>query len=781
MMPHYVSTEAVALSEFSTRRALEHVKELSKEPHYASSENHKTVANYIEKQLRQLGLEVQIQEGTTFSDWGNLVKSHNIMARIKGTTNDKALLLLSHYDSAPHSFSHGAADDASGISVILEGIRAFLYNKTAHKNDIIIVFTDAEELGLNGAALFVTKSPWAKDVGVAVNFEARGTSGPGYMLMEVNHGNSGMVDAFAEANPLYPVSNSLMYSIYKMLPNDTDLTVFREQGKIQGFNFAFIDDHFNYHTAQDDYEHLSIETLAHQGSYLMPLLGYFCNSNLGTLRSNEDQVYFNTPLGFYHYSFWWNFVLLAIAIVLFLLLVFIGVGKRILIPKDMGKGFIFLLGALLTAAVLAFFGWRTVLAIYPEYSEILQGFTYNGHAYIAAFVFLSIGVSFFFYSRSRSEIQTGSYTVAPLLLWLLVNLGLAVFLPGAGFFIIPVFFSLLMFGFYIVTQRMNALLNTLLAIPSFFIFVPFIVMFPIGLGLKILVGSAALTVLVFGLLLPLFGSFARKGLWGALFLVASVGCFVYAHVNSAFETGKAKPNSLVYVYDADHDTAVWATYDANLDEWTKTYLTENPKDAVALNKLPIFSKYNTAFTYSYEASVRDIPEPSITFETDSVAGNQRYLKIRIASTRKVNRYDIFANEGMICYNLKANGATPLGQKGSMYQRKGKKLLGYYAVDNEPLVLQFSISKNTPLDMDLLESSFDLMSNPLFIMKKRDNWMMPKPFVLTDAIIVHKKIVETSRSTVPVSVHKNFSLHTTTTADTIPDGDEEIEVSKPSGQ
>jgi hypothetical protein len=46
-----------------------------------------------------------------------------------------------------------------------------------------------------------------------------------------------------------------------MLPNDTDLTVFREQN-IQGYNFAFIDDHYNYHTAQDDINHLDKNTLA---------------------------------------------------------------------------------------------------------------------------------------------------------------------------------------------------------------------------------------------------------------------------------------------------------------------------------------------------------------------------------------------------------------------------------------------------------------------------------------------------------------------------------------
>ena len=82
-------------------------------------------------------------------------------------------------------------------------------------------------LGLNGAALFVTEHPWAKDVGTVLNFEARGTSGPSYMLMEANQGNKNLIKDFAAAAPQYPVTNSLMYSIYKMLPNDTDLTVFR--------------------------------------------------------------------------------------------------------------------------------------------------------------------------------------------------------------------------------------------------------------------------------------------------------------------------------------------------------------------------------------------------------------------------------------------------------------------------------------------------------------------------------------------------------------------------
>src|SRR5690606_9323036 len=138
---------------------------------------------------------------------------------------------------------------------------------------------------------------------------------------------------FSKASPRFPVANSLMYSIYKMLPNDTDLTVFREQGKIQGFNFAFIDSHYNYHTQQDDADHLDLSSLEHQGSYLVPLLKYFGSADLGKLDADDDNVYFSTPVGFMNYPFGWNMPLLTISGVLFAFLVFIGLGKRTLIPS----------------------------------------------------------------------------------------------------------------------------------------------------------------------------------------------------------------------------------------------------------------------------------------------------------------------------------------------------------------------------------------------------------------------------------------------------------------
>ena len=117
---------------------------------------------------------------------------------------------------------------------------------------------------------------------------------------------------------------------------------------------------------------------------------------------------------------------------------------------------------------------------------------------------------------------------------------------------------------------------------------------------------------------------------------------------------------------------------------------------------------------------------------------------------------------MTFYNLKANGASALEQKGSLYKRRGKKLISYYVVDNEPLELQFSIPVTAVFDMDLMESSFDLISNPKFKITKRLPWMMPTPFVLNDAVVIQKKIVP------PNGVRKpdNFKSRNLTSRDSL---------------
>ncbi|WP_333693380.1 M28 family peptidase [Flavobacterium sp.] len=754
MMPSDYSKGEIALSEFSTQRALKHIEIISKKPHYVGSPYHNTVLNYLKEELQKLGLETQIQKSTVLSKWNNLVETQNVIAKIEGYDSSKALLLLTHFDSAPHSKSYGASDDANGLGVILEGIRTYLHTNKTPKNDIIIVFSDAEELGLNGAYAFASEHPWAKDVGLVINFEARGTAGPSMMLAETNGGNAQLIRTFSEANPKYTVSNSLMYSIYKMLPNDTDLTAFREKADIPGFNFAFIDDHFDYHTVQDNFENLTPEAVEHQSTYLMPLLKYYASADLNQLKTDEEQVYSSTPIGFFHYPFSWNIPLLIMAFVLFITTVILGFGKHVLDFNEVIKGFVPLIFTIVVVGLSSFLGWKLILAIYPQYQDMLHGFTYNGHSYILAFVMLALAICFWIYAKFTKSKIIPSHFVAPLFLWLILNLFLYFYLKGACFFIIPLYFGIFILAYSVFKEKSNVFLNLALSIPALFLFVPFIQLFPIGLGLKMLPGSAILVVLTFTLLLPVFGEYPKKSYWGTFLFFISIGFFIKAHIESDFEKGKGKPNSLLYVYNADSNQAFWTTYDNVLDPWTKNYLGENPSLENSLNQHGLSSKYNSGYRYSAEAPIKNIAHPTFTFLRDTVVGNQRALTLKIDANRNVNRVDVFAPEHLKIHHLKANGVKNINQKGSFFKRKKSNVLNYYPINNKPLTLSFQIHKDDNLELDIMVSSFDLLENSQFSIPKRPDAFIPMPFVLNDAIVVKKKL---KKSKIEVQVQETTTL------------------------
>ena len=742
LLPNKIAGLDTPLTQFSTDRALIQLAEISKNPHYVGNDEHERVRNYIVSELKKLGLETQLQEGYTISKWGNLAKPINILTRIKGTANTKALMLLTHYDSNPHS-AIGASDAGSGVVTILEGLRAFLAEGNQPKNDIIIGFTDAEELGLNGADLFVNKHQWAKDVGLVLNFEARGSGGPSYMLIETNDGNANLMKAFVAANPKFPVANSLAYSIYKMLPNDTDLTVFRRDGDIEGFNFAFIDDHFDYHTVMDNYERLDRNTLQHQGSYLMPLLNHFSKSDLSSLKSDEDYIYFNVP--FFRtiiYPFSWIFPMLIAAIVIFIVLLIYGFRHQKLKRKAIGNGFIAFVLSLTISGFAAFLGWKLINILYPKYNEMLHGFTYNGHTYIWLFVLLSLAISFLFYSKIYKANNTVSLLVAPLTFWLIICTLIAFILKGASFFIIPVYFGLIAFFVLLRQQKPNLIAIAVLCIPVLFIMSPFIKMFPVGLGLDILFVCALLVVLIFGLCLPVLDVLKHKKRWSYVFFFFGIIAFFSAHFNSSFIADRPKPNSLVYALDADQNSALWATYDNVLDPYTKNFLGETPSNPSALNKNTFGSKYASGFTYAANAPVKAIPKPKIEISNDTIIGNTRYFNICVMPQREVQRYEVFSESTNLFNSFKINGIEAYRKEGDTLvfrNRRNNRLFSFFVSQDELLEMQISVPKDQKTSLQLFEASFDLLENALFSIPKRNDNMIPKPFVLNDAVLV-KQII-----------------------------------------
>ena len=457
LMPRSISALETPKTEFSTERALIPLKEITKAPHYVGTEENKRVREFLIQSLKDLGLNPETQQGYILNEkYGRMDQPVNIVAKLKGTESGKALLVFSHYDSAGIP-SFGASDAGSGVVAILESLRAFNASGKQPKNDIIILFTDAEEVGLVGAKLFVREHRWAKDVGLSLNFESRGSGGPSSMIVETNQGNKNLIKGFMEANPEYPVTSSLLYSVYKMLPNDTDSTILREEGDIDGLFFAFIDDHFDYHTAGDNFERMDRNSLEHQGSYLMPLLTYFADADLGLIKSSEDYVYTNFPvINMIAYPFGWVMPMQIFAILFFIALLVLGFKTKKLNLKSVLKGFVPFLLSLVTTFIVGFFGWSILLKIYPHYTEILHGFTYNGHAYIGFFVSLSLALCWFLYSKFQKEETTANIFVAPLFLWLIINILLAVYLKGAAYFILPFYCALV--SFWILIKKSIILL-----------------------------------------------------------------------------------------------------------------------------------------------------------------------------------------------------------------------------------------------------------------------------------------------------------------------------------
>ena len=276
-------------TEFSAERAFVHVREIAQRPHPIGSRDNARVREYILGRLRAFGLEPQVQEatgvGTRYPEAGYV---RNVLARIPGRSpGGLSVVLMAHYDGV--AGGPAAGDDAAGTAAILETVRALRAGPPlAH--DVIVLITDGEEAGLLGAAAFVREHPWAKDVGVTLNFEARGTSGRSYMF-ETGSGNLDVARMLRGAGDVS--ATSLSVTVYRTLPNDTDLSEMAVLAK-PALNFAFADGVERYHTSHDDVFYLDQGSLQHHGAQMLTLARSFGNGPLPR-PATGDAVFFDFP------------------------------------------------------------------------------------------------------------------------------------------------------------------------------------------------------------------------------------------------------------------------------------------------------------------------------------------------------------------------------------------------------------------------------------------------------------------------------------------------------
>jgi hypothetical protein len=310
-LPRPIPAPATAPApDFSAARALEQVRAIAQKPHPVGSAEHDRVRDYIQSALAKQGLTPELEEGFSEFNRGRYHASanvQNIFARLPGTANTRPVMLVAHYDSATRG--PGASDDGHGVAVLLETLRALRAGPPL-RNDVIFLITDGEERGLLGAMLFMREHPWRNQPGVTFNFEARGTSGNATMF-ETSTDNEWLVRGLQAAVPQADAT-SVGYEIYRHMPNNTDLSVFKAGG-LSGMNFAFIEHPEYYHTAQDTVEHLDPVSLQEQGRYALSLTRWFGDRDLST-HSSGDAVYFATAFtALIVYPVSWASTLAAIA------------------------------------------------------------------------------------------------------------------------------------------------------------------------------------------------------------------------------------------------------------------------------------------------------------------------------------------------------------------------------------------------------------------------------------------------------------------------------------
>jgi hypothetical protein len=425
-------------TEFSAGRAVKHLAEIARAPHPINSTEHDRVRDYLVRSLNQLGLAAQVQKTHDINDAFDVEGSlENIVARLKGSnSSEKAVLLVAHYDSVPAG--PGASDDGAAVAALLESARALKALPKLRK-DVLFLFTDGEERHLLGARAFASEHPWMRDVGLVLNFEARGIGGPSIMF-ETSRRNGWLISNFARAAS-HPVANSLSYEIYKRLPNDTDFTVFKHEG-VSGLNFAYIDGLMYYHSAQDTVQNMDLGSLQQHGDYALELTQWFGNMPSEDPKL-EDAIYFDVSGGFLvHYSPAAGNIFLTFSAVLLAVFLYRGLRSGLL---RIGGGLIGVASMVIAGGVgvvVAVVASRLLASVHS--ARIENGLMYHSGWYIVAFCAAGLACAAALSTLAAKRIGSANLLAGTFIVWMAATIAVAVYLPGGSYLLLwPFLFSVL--------------------------------------------------------------------------------------------------------------------------------------------------------------------------------------------------------------------------------------------------------------------------------------------------------------------------------------------------
>ena len=262
---------------FSAIRAMADVRTIAQRPHVTGSAENVVVREHILRRMAALGMDVSTSTGLIdakgikrLNHWSGRNDPPAALVNLIGilpgkNRNSPSVVLMSHHDTVWGS--PGAADDSTGVAASLEVVRA-IRAQGQPERDLIMLVTDGEELGLQGARQFWATHPLRKKVGAVINMEARGGGGR-TTLFQTSHQNGDAMHVYADA-VRRPGASSLAAFVYAVLPNDSDLTPVIKHD-YAAYNFAFIGRSGLYHSPLATPDNLDQGSLQDMGGQVLDL------------------------------------------------------------------------------------------------------------------------------------------------------------------------------------------------------------------------------------------------------------------------------------------------------------------------------------------------------------------------------------------------------------------------------------------------------------------------------------------------------------------------------
>ncbi|WP_238395725.1 M20/M25/M40 family metallo-hydrolase [Pontibacter pudoricolor] len=645
---------------------------------------------------------------------------------------------MAHYDSQPNTL--GAADDGAGIAAMLETARAIKQGEPL-QNDVIFLMTDGEEYGLYGAKAFL-KHPWAKEVGVIVNVEARGNSGPS-MTFEISPENGWVIEQFAKAAP-YPIANSLAYEVYRKMPNDTDFTVFRKEG-YAGVNSAFVDGFVHYHKLTDSPENMDKNSLQHHGSNMLALARHFGNIPLENTKA-ADKVFFN-PIGTWlvHYPAWQTIVWVILASVLLTIVFIVGLKRKAFTVLQVAGSFMLYL--LLIAIVAGLFiPLNAFVTGFLPYTHSHNG-VYGSDSFFIAYLLLALGLFMLLTWLALRWVRLFALLVGVYLVWFALLLVVLFIVPSVSYlFLFPLLFCLA--GSLVVLvndlhrreevcwQYVTVILLALL--PAIFIVFPIVKLLFVVFALQMPVAMVAVLLLLLGLAVPLLVVLERSFSWRFLpllpLLLLLAGAVHTMQPVAGEEPTAERPlhSHVSYYLNTDTNKAFWASAFTQTDDWNQQFF-PNPTTAPLSGIYPMAARDYL----KNEAETIDLQAPVAELVQEVPIGTERFLQLKLSSPAGGAHMEVILQpqhpDDIIEANLNGE-ALPL-------QPIKTDTTTFYLVRvhglpvSKEVMLDVKLSKNSKLNLLLYDQTIGLPAQ--LIRQPRPNYVVPEQGRDSNLTIVRK--------------------------------------------